>query len=144
MGANNRKGPIRTSRAYRALVALADCGAMIESDWMAMSSFEQPRSQFSRDVVQMLVRWKLVQQHGNEYRIVEAGLRYIGKLPEAADPGAPTPGRYVRPMQPLSAKNRPTQRPSRPGAYDYRDIPSRHANESVPFKSSIKLETEQG
>jgi hypothetical protein len=135
-------GPRHGSRAYRSLVALYQCGAMGEAEWMEMSSFLQSRSEFKRDVVQQLLHWKLIAQHGDGHRILEAGLRFLGVLPEEDKPGAPTPGRYVPPRHDLSARHRPTLRVMRPGAFEYRDIPSVHAGKPVAYRSSITVQDE--
>lgn len=133
------RGPRRGSRSYRALAALFE-GPMIQATWMEMSGFDQSRAEFQRDVVQMLLRWQLVAKHGEHYLLLDAGLQYLGVSRQVQDPGAPAPGRYVPPMQPLSARHRHAPCVVRPGAFDYRDIPSRCADIHVPFKSSIKAE----
>jgi hypothetical protein len=135
-------GPRHGSRAYRSLVALYQCGAMGEAEWMEMSSFLQSRAEFQRDVVQQLLHWKLIATHQDGHRILEAGLRYLGVLPEEEKPGVPATGRYVPPRQDLSARNRPALRVMRPGAFDYRDIPSVHAGKQVAYRSSITVQDE--
>lgn len=142
MARGNLSGPRRGSRAYRSLVALYECGAMAEGEWMDSASFLQSRSEFQRDVVQQLLRWKLIAPHAGGYRILEAGLRFLGFLVEEELPGAPTPGRYVPPRRDLSAKHRPALRVTRPGAFDYRDIPSVHAGRPVAYRSSVTVQDE--
>jgi hypothetical protein len=142
MARGNLSGPRHGSRAYRALVALYQCGAMGEAEWMEMSSFLQSRFEFKRDVVQQLLRWKLIAPHGDGHRILEAGLRFLGFVIKEEVPGAPTPGRYVPPRQDLSTRHRPVQRVMRPGAFDYRDIPSVHAGKPVAYRSSITVQHE--
>jgi hypothetical protein len=46
-------------------------------------------------------------------------------------------------VTPLSPRHRQPIRLMRPGAFDYRDIPSRCANITLPFNSSIRLENEK-
>lgn len=41
--------------------------------------------------------------------------------------------------RPLSPRNRAPIRVMRPGAFDYRDIPSLYAQARVPFKSSMTI-----
>jgi hypothetical protein len=125
-------GPRHRSRAYRALVALSECGSMTVPDWMVMSDFQQSRSEFDRDVALQLAHWKLVKQVGEEYRILDAGLRYLGVLPEEVDIREPVAGRYVPPRGELSAQYRPALRVMRPGALDYRAIPSRLGDQVIP------------
>lgn len=56
-------------------------------------------------------------------------------------PAEPVVAAFV--VAPLSPRHRHPIRLMRPGAFDYRDIPSRCANIALPFKSSIKLENEK-
>ena len=137
-------GPRHGCRAHRALVVLCDCGAMIAADWMTMSAFPQSPSEFDRDVVQQLLRWKLIGRHGDGYRILDAGLQFLGVLIKDETPGVPVSGRYVPPRRELSSRHRPVQPVIRPGAFDYRDIPSNHAGKAVAYHSSITVDGKDG
>ena len=98
---------------------------------------------FMREVVEPLSQRKLVTvDRAGMYSVTPAGLAFLntGILPAAVEQPV-AQGRYVHPIQPLSSRHR-FPRPLRAGAFDYRDIPSRCANQCVPFKSSIKPESE--
>jgi hypothetical protein len=96
---------------------------------------------FEREVTDPLTRWKLVEVSASRvFSITQAGRDFFDERePESVEQKAVT-GRYVHPVQPLSARHRLLPRPIREGAFDYRDIPSRCASVTVPFKSSIKSE----
>lgn len=74
----------------------------------------------------------------------------IATLAEYADlvnMGIPVTATGPAPVtRPLSPRNRALIRVMRPGAFDYRDIPSLYAHARVPFKSSITItdEAKQG
>jgi hypothetical protein len=139
-------GPRYGSRAYQALFTLHECGEQTEADWMSLTDPKQTRSVFMRDVAQQLLAWGLVAQHGNVYRIREAGLKYLGVFiqEEEAVQRAPAPGRYAPPRRDLSAQHRPALRVTRPGAFDYRDVPSVYAGKAVAYRSSITVEGKDG
>jgi hypothetical protein len=68
-------------------------------------------------------------------------------LVDLVDANMPAPSIGPAPvMRPLSPRNRTQGRVTRPGALDYRDIPSLHGDVRVPFKSSITTtdEAKQG
>ena len=68
-------------------------------------------------------------------------------LVDLVELNAPAPAVGPAPaMRPLSPRNRAQVRVMRPGAFDYRDIPSLHGAARVPFKSSITTtdEAKQG
>lgn len=140
MARGDLTGPRYGSRGYRALMALFECGAMGESEWLEMCGGKGSRAVFKRDVIELLLRQHLVARHDGDYRILPAGLRHLGYAPAEEAPGAPTPGRYVGPRQPLSAQHRPALRVMRPGAFDYRDIPSVYAGKPVEYRSSITVQ----
>jgi hypothetical protein len=109
---------------------------------MTMASFLQSRSEFNRDVIQPLLLWKLVARHNDGYCTTGAGLRFLGVLVKEETPAAPAPGRYVPPRRDLSVTHRPALRVMRPGAFDYREIPSVHAGKPVAYRSSITVQGE--
>jgi hypothetical protein len=135
-----RNGPRAGSRAYLALQFLLQVGPLDTKDWMNHTSVSKSAVKFDREVTGPLTRWKLVDvNESGVFCIAQAGRDFLDERePEPAEQEAVS-GRYVHPIQQLSARHRP-QRPLRPGAFDYRDIPSRCANVSVPYKSSIKAE----
>jgi hypothetical protein len=140
MARGNLTGPRYGSRCYRALMALFECGSMGAAEWLEMCGGKGSLSTFSRDVIDMLLRQHLIAKHDGDYRILPAGRCHLGYAPPEESLGAPTPGRYVGPRQPLSAKHRPALRVMRPGAFDYREIPSVYAGKPVGYRSSITVQ----
>ena len=135
-----RNGPRAGSRAYLALQFLQKVGPLDFKDWMTHTTVSKSPVKFDREVAGPLTRWKLVDvSAAGVFGITQAGRDFLDeRKPEQIEQEAVT-GRYVHPIQPLTTRHRPP-RPLREGAFDYRDIPSRCASVSVPFKSSIKSE----
>lgn len=135
-----RNGPRAGSRAYLALQFLLQVGPLDSKDWMNHVSTSKSAVKFDREVTGPLTRWKLVDVSASGmFCISQAGRDFLDEREAEPVEQEVVSGRYVHPIQPLSARHRP-QRPMRDGAFDYRDIPSRCASVSVPFKSSIKSE----
>lgn len=127
-------GPREGSRAHRALKSLHEHGDMYEAAWMIKAAYDRSPLEFHRSVVQPLLAWGLIQENGVSYRVTRAGRALLG-VPEVMEAArVVTPGTYVPPMgRPLSAKNRPGVRVMRPGALDFRDIPSRMGEQVVQY-----------
>jgi hypothetical protein len=135
-----RNGPRAGSRAYLALQFLLQVGPLDSKDWMNHASISKSPVKFEREVTGPLTRWKLVDVSASGvFCISQAGRDFLDEREAEPVEQEVVAGRYAHPIQPLSARHRP-QRPMRDGAFDYRDIPSRCASVSVPFKSSIKSE----
>jgi hypothetical protein len=135
-----RNGPRAGSRAYLALQFLHQVGPLDTKDWMNHASVSKSAVKFDHEVTGPLTRWKFVDVNEcGVFCITQAGRDFLDEREPEPVRQEPVTGRYVHPIQPLSARHRP-QRPMRPGAFDYREIPSRCASVSVPYKSSIKSE----
>ena len=136
-----RKGPSAGSRAYLALVALHKAGGQADvDDFMKAASWVESAGQFERQVVKPLAHWRLVAVRGSMLVLTDSGLAFLGATGAVAVPELViTPATYVPPMRTLSACYRSPVRIVRDGAFDYRDIPSRHGDERVPFKSSLQV-----
>lgn len=137
-------GPRAGGRAYLALQLLLQFGPLDVADWMIHANASKSASKFEREVTGPLTRWKLVGFSAGTFSITPAGRDFLDERTDEPVDQVVVSGRYAHPIQPLAVRHRPPQRPMREGAFDYRNIPSRCANVSVPFKSSIKLESEQG
>lgn len=133
MAASKHSGPRRGSLAYRALNCLHALGKSGAVGWKDECGFGQSSRVFDSDIVQQLLVWRLVEVKGNEYSVSTAGLSYLGFAPAAPVSSAPpASGPYAPPKLPLSPQNRPALRVIRPGALDYRSIPSRIGDQIIP------------
>jgi hypothetical protein len=133
MGANKHTGPRRGSFAYRALKCLHAMGFAGAATWKDESAFKQSAREFDCEVVQQLLVWRLVEAKGDLYQVTAAGRSYLGFVDVAsAESTSMTPGPYVPPRLPLQPQNRPALRVMRPGALDYRAIPSRMGDQIIP------------
>ena len=143
MAASKHSGPRRGSLAYRALSCLHALGESGAAGWKEECGFGQSSRVFDSEVIQQLLVWRLVGNNGELYLVTAAGLSYLGFAPATpVNNTPPASGPYVPPRLPLSARNRPALRGMRPGAFDYRDIPSVHAGKPVAYRSSITVEDE--
>jgi hypothetical protein len=129
-----RKGPNPGTRAYLALVMLHKVGGQADTaDFMKAASWVDSARHFERVVVQPLEHFRLMFRRGGMLVLTDSGLAFLGAagavpMPEA--PVTPSAGAYV--MRPLSARNMPRMAVIRPGALDYREIPSRMGDLFIP------------
>jgi hypothetical protein len=128
------QGPRADSRAYSVLVMLIAAGGTANvvklRDKCAASLAPH---EFQNIVLGRLQRLAYVQLQDATATITAAGQRYIQpSVVEPAAPAAPVAAPYRKPKQDLIARAR--QAPIRDGAFEYRDIPSRHGDQRVPFK----------
>jgi hypothetical protein len=129
-----RKGPRAGSRAHFGLKQLHNYGgrALIR-DWLIAVGWDATVGEFERLVAGPLQRYALVVKSGVDFVVTANGRDFLGVEPEApATELAITPGTYVPPMRPLSAVNMPGMRVMRPGALDYKAIPSRMGDQLIP------------
>jgi hypothetical protein len=131
-----RKGPRVDSQGYRALEQLHKLGGEAHiTTWMKAAGWTGSIAVFDREIVGALLRFQVVTRPGAQLVLTDSGREHLG-VGAAAPAPAPTQDipltRYVAPMRPLSAKHRPGVRPMRPGALDYRDIPSRMGDKLIP------------
>lgn len=126
------KGPRVGSLANYVLLELVKCGGACNQAFLyrTLGAGRAPMD-FDENVIGALVRQGLVSKSGEGVGLTQRGRQFINPpAPEANEPSSPVLGRYVAPIRPLSIANRP-KRPMRPGALDYRDIPSRMADSLV-------------
>jgi hypothetical protein len=142
-----RKGPRVDSQGYRALEQLHKLGGEAHiTTWMKAAGWTGSIAMFDREIVGALLRFQVVTRPGAQLVLTDSGREHLGVAPAASTPAPamePAPGipvsRYVAPVLPLSAKHRPGVRVMRPGAFDYRDIPSLQADQRIPFQSSLQV-----
>lgn len=121
------KGPRAGSRAHSVLVYLQAAKGEAPPTVLArvVAWLGSPRA-FDEDVIGPLVREGFVSKRATVVVLSERGALFLN--PPALQDPAPVvlvPGRYVAPQRPLSTQNRPRLASMRPGALDYREIPSR-------------------
>jgi len=129
-----RKGPNAGSRAYLALVELHKAGGQINvPDFMTAAGWAESEGQFDRIVIKPLAHFRLAFRRGNLLVLTDSGLAFLGAagaVPMSEPVVAPPASAYV--MRPLSTRNMPRPSVMRPGALDYREIPSRMGDLCIP------------
>ena len=140
MAAAERSGPRAGSVAHRALLSLHSIGKMAIPTWMGQVEYGKSTKIFQREVVERLLGWGLIEASGLLYCVTPAGREHLGCGDVPVVIGVITPGAYVPPRRDLSPHNRPALRVMRPGAFDYRDIPSLYAGKPVEYRSSITVQ----
>jgi hypothetical protein len=133
----NHELPRRESSRHVALRALHNMGGDGKIPaWMRVLNWKGKQFFFYRDVVAGLERCGLVETEGGECKVTPAGRIYLGVPVDQApkEPAIPVGPRYVPPQRPLNLNRHRPAMPTRDGAFDFRSIPSRMANESVPYK----------
>ncbi|MBY0240314.1 MAG: hypothetical protein K2X55_13460 [Burkholderiaceae bacterium] len=127
--------PRRGSAAANALQSLYNIGGNTTiSEWMRTIRWRQSRMQFCRSVVDSLERAWLIKVVGEQCESLPAARQYLG-IP--ATTPAPVPAEPVAPRTAISF--RPMQRSRspmviRPGAFDFREHPSRIGDDLVAYK----------
>lgn len=136
------KPPVPGSGSYLALVHLDKMGgiATIENLMLQLLWTETP-GQFQRLVIGPLDRRGLVVRRDEQLSLTVVGAKLLNPAADVSALAAPA-GSFVAPARPLSSKHRPRLMVLRPGALDYRGIPSRLANQEVAFRSSITVQHE--
>lgn len=131
-------GPRYGCRAYNVLEMLYKIGGRASlNELMSAVSWDCAISRFQRNVMEGLVRDKLVEFAGLDYVVTAAGIKHIGA---AVDAPAPVRQVVAGPRQapskkPLDlARHRPVGM-VREGSLSYRDIPSLMAGERVAYGS---------
>lgn len=127
------KGPRAGSRAHSVLAYLQ--AAKGEATQAALARvvawLGSPRS-FDEEIIAPLVREEFVSKRGGSVVLSKRGALLLNppapKGPKEVDV---VKGRYVAPQRPLSTQNRPRLVSMRPGALDYREIPSRMGDQWV-------------
>jgi len=118
------KGPTKGSGAYTALQHLQNVGGQATpADLMTQLVWSDTPGRFQRLIVGPLERQRLVLRRDDLVALTNRGVTFLTPSAEAAAPVPPGP--YAAPFQPLRALHRPAALALRPGAADYRTIPSR-------------------
>jgi len=140
------KGPRAGSRAHSVLVYLQAAKGEAAPAVLArvVAWLGSPRT-FDEDVIGPLARDGFVSKRAAVIVLSERGSLFLNP-PAPQDPESIVlvTGRYVPPQRPLSTHNRPRIASMRPGALDYRDIPSVYASQRIPYKSSLAAEDGNG
>lgn len=136
------KPPVPGSGSYLALVHLEKMGgtATIAGLLLQLLWAETP-GKFQRLVIGPLERRGLVLRRDEQLSLTAVGAKLLNPAADASALAAPA-GSFVPPARPLSSRNRPRVAILRPGALDYRGIPSRLADQQVAFRSSITVQHE--
>jgi len=134
------KPPAPGSGSYLALMHLEKMGgvATIESLMLQLLWPETP-GQFQRLVIGPLDRRGLVVRRDEQLSLTAVGVKFLNPTVNVTALAKPD-GSFVPPARPLSSRHRPRVAILRPGALDYRGIPSRLANQEVAFRSSITVQ----
>lgn len=132
----NHQGPRAGSRAYIVLDYLFRRAHVSphKSDVRRAAAPNLSPGEFDCIVVTSLTRFGFIVESEGALKITAAGKRYleppvvkIGPAPE------PVGSHYVAPMAPLSKRYSARPPVLRDGAFDYRDMPSRHGDQRLPY-----------
>lgn len=121
------KGPRAGSRAHSVLVYLqAAKGEATPAVLARVVAWLGSPQAFDEDVIGPLARDGFVSKRAAVIVLSEHGSRFLNPpAPQDPETIVLVTGRYVPPQRPLSMHNRPRIASMRPGALDYREIPSR-------------------
>ncbi|MEH6436684.1 hypothetical protein [Massilia sp. DD77] len=127
---NRINGPRPGTRAHAALLHLDGAGLVSAAALMGAVNWKRNSHEFTREIVDALVRLRVAEITGASIAITRLGQLYLRPpAVEAAPQLQLVTGRYVPPQRALSAQNRPRVVSMRPGALDYREIPSRMSSQ---------------
>lgn len=136
----NHNLPRRESSVHQALQALQNMGGRAHFPrWMAMVGWVGKQQYFCRDVLGRLERAGLVCTDGEYGVVTPDGRAYLG-VPEpefTTTLSVPAGPRYRAPHAPLNARRHQPPRPIRDGSLDFRNIPTRIADERLAYKGSM-------
>ena len=127
------KGPRAGSRAHSVLVYLQAAKGEAAQAVLArvVAWLGSPRA-FDEEVIGPLVRENFVSKRAGSIVLSERGALFLNPpAPQEPEDVVLVAGRYVAPQRPLSTQNRPRLASMRPGALDYREIPSRMGDQWV-------------
>ena len=128
--------PRRGSSPYLVIAALNNLGgeASLEN-LMKVRNWKGRLPKFRDDIVQHLVRCDLVELAGNWCVITNAGRKYLGiKVEEHGYVGVAAEPRVVRKDRPLNLAKHYPPCPLRPGADDFRSVPSVMGGQRVAYR----------
>ncbi len=127
----------KTNDALRKLFALGGIATMLE--WRAALKWRETIRAFDQDVIFVLVQHELIYRRRENWHITDLGKQAIGIDPLAtcgAGDLVPAPVIPILSAAPLSRPSLSKSIPFRPGSMDYRDIPSRHGDQSIPHRKA--------
>lgn len=133
---SNHQGPRAGSRAYIVLEHLfrrAHTSAHV-SDVRRAAAPNLTTGEFNCTVVTSLARFGFVTELDGFITITPAGKRYM--TPPVVETGParlPVEGPYAAPKAPLSKRYITRTPVMRDGAFDYRDVPSLHGDQRLPY-----------
>lgn len=138
---SNHQGPRAGSRAFIVLDHLyrrAHTSAHV-SDVRRAAAPNLTTGEFNCTILTSLARFGFIVEKDGFLTITAAGKRYMEPPIAASGPAsAPVAARYVAPMRPLAPRVRLTV--IREGAFDYRNVPSLHGDQRVPFKPGFPMD----
>jgi hypothetical protein len=133
---SNFELPRRGSSPHLVLTALNNVGgeASIET-LMKVRNWNGRLPKFRDDILQHLVRCDLIELSGNWCVITNTGRKYLGiKVEEQGYIGIPAAPRIVQKDRPLNLSRHFPPRPLRPGADDFRSVPSVMGGQRVAYR----------
>lgn len=134
-------GPRADSRAYNVLVKLiVDGGEKHAADLRRACGGNLTPSEFQNTVLSRLQRLGFIRISETAAVVITgAGRCYIHPPAVVPEPERViVPARYVAPMAPLAKRVRLLV--IRDGAFDYRNVPSRHGDQRIAFKPGFLLD----
>lgn len=132
----HRTGTI-TNDALVKLYALTGAATVLE--WRKAMKWRQPAAAFDHAVLIPLVSNGMIFRRGQNYCITDNGCEAIGIDPNqscGAGEAVPAPQLPITNRPPLSRGSLFGSIPFRDGSLDYRDIPSRHGDQSIPHRKA--------
>lgn len=136
---SGHQGPKAGSRAYDALRHLHAMGGRAERlSWFNSSKITESLTSFST-LVSGLITQGVVKMNANELLLTDQGREWLGEVTIMAPCAQQVVGpRYAPPQRELRPSLSPRAVSLRPGAQDFRQIPSRYGDERVAYGSGIR------
>jgi hypothetical protein len=114
-------GPVKGSGTHAALLHLQRMGGKASpADLMTQLVWDGSLARFQKLIIKPLEHERLVMRRDDLVTLTSRGATFL-----APSTAAPAASAYVAPHRPLQARPRPAALSLRPGATDYRSIPSR-------------------
>lgn len=138
---NKFTGPKAGSRAYAAMETLYTLGGSASAAaWMKACLWKTSIFEFDRVVITPLTVERHIFERDEVYFLTDGGMMHIGEIePPVAPVGIMAGPRYVPPIRALSSQHLVRVRLMREGSFDYRNVPSRHGDQFVAFKSGLNV-----
>jgi hypothetical protein len=134
-------GPRAGSRAYAAMQTLCALGGSASAaTWMKAGLWKTTVFDFDRTVIAPLTLDKHIHERNDLHILTDGGMVHIGEMePPVAPVGVVAGPRCAPPIRPLSSQHLVRVRSMRVGSFDYRNVPSRHGDQLVAFKSGLNV-----